>query len=170
MIPSGIRRRCMDRQFAQEKRAHEQSPHTQGLQLWRARRETRGLSQLYDEAPQAAGINAAQYTLHKAISHLDAPAEGELAVNVVMDLSALGHTLEPLIRDGWAETRKDEGDARKRRIGLTKAGAAKRQEAEALWRPAQSRFKGFVGRGVSKELRELLDEIAASDFVTQFSA
>jgi hypothetical protein len=52
---------------------------------------------------------------------------------------------------------------------MTKAGAAKRREAEALWRPAQSRFEGLVGRGVSKELRELLDAIAAPDFATHFS-
>jgi DNA-binding MarR family transcriptional regulator len=133
------------------------------------RRATRGIGQLYDEALRGAGINAAQYTLLNAISRLDAPTQGELAVDMVMDLSALGHTLKPLIRDGWVETRKDEGDARKRRIALTKAGAAKRREAEALWRPAQSRFEGLVGRGVSKELRELLDAIAAPDFATHFS-
>lgn len=127
------------------------------------RRAMRGMSQLYDEALREAEINAAQYTLLNAIWRLDAPTQGELAVDMVMDLSALGHTLKPLIRDGWVEARKDEGDARKRRIALTKAGVAKRREAEALWKLAQSRFENLVGRGASKELRMLLDEIAAVD-------
>jgi DNA-binding MarR family transcriptional regulator len=125
------------------------------------RRATRGIGQLYDEALRETGINAAQYTLVNAISRLDAPTHGELAADMVMDLSALGHTLKPLIRDGWIEARKDEGDARKRRIALTKAGVAKRREAETLWRTAQSRFEALVGKGISKELRMLLDEIAA---------
>jgi DNA-binding MarR family transcriptional regulator len=132
------------------------------------RRATRGLGQLYDEALRGSGINAAQYNLLSAISRLDAPTQGELAADMVMDLSALGHTLKPLIRDGWVETRKDEIDARKRRIALTRTGETKRREADALWRSAQRRFENLVGRSVSKELRQLLDQIASPDFAEQF--
>jgi DNA-binding MarR family transcriptional regulator len=38
---------------------------------------------------------------------------------MIMDLSALGHTLKPLTRDGYVETVADRQD---RRIRLTKAG------------------------------------------------
>jgi DNA-binding MarR family transcriptional regulator len=134
------------------------------------RRATRGIGQLYDEALRESGISAAQYTLLSAISRLGAPTQGELAIDMVMDLSALGHTLKPLIRDGWVETRKDERDSRKRRIALSKIGSAKRLEAEALWRPAQRRFADLVGLEASKELRVLLDQIAGPDFAKKFAA
>jgi DNA-binding MarR family transcriptional regulator len=133
------------------------------------RRATRGIGQLYDEAIVSAGINAAQYNLLSAISRLDAPTQSELAVDMVMDLSALGHTLKPLIRDGWVEARKDNEDARRRRIALTSAGKAKLQEAQALWKRAQSRFDLLVGRAVSKELRELLDKISDPEFAERFA-
>lgn len=134
------------------------------------RRATRGLGQLYDEFLESAGINTAQYNLLSTIGRLKLPTQSELAVDMVMDLSALGHTLKPLIRDGFVESRKDDGDARKRRIVLTVAGEEKRREAEALWKQAHRRFDSLVGSAVSKELRELLDRIASPRFAERFSA
>jgi DNA-binding MarR family transcriptional regulator len=77
------------------------------------RRATRGIGQLYDGMIGSAGINAAQYNLLHTISRLDAPTQSKLAGEMVMDLSALGHTLKPLIRDGLVASRKDNEDARK---------------------------------------------------------
>jgi DNA-binding MarR family transcriptional regulator len=51
---------------------------------------------------------------------------GEIAGALIMDLSALGHTLKPLIRDGYVETVADKDD---HRIRLTKAGEKKLAEA-----------------------------------------
>ncbi|MFM0339892.1 MarR family winged helix-turn-helix transcriptional regulator [Paraburkholderia fungorum] len=111
---------------------------------------------------RCTAINAAQYNLLCAISRLDVPTQS--------DLSALGHTLKPLIRDGVVESRKDDEDARKRRIALTEAGETKLHDAEALWKLAQRRFASLLGRTVSKELRELLDQIASPDFAEQLSS
>jgi DNA-binding MarR family transcriptional regulator len=134
------------------------------------RRATRGMGQIYDEALASAGINAAQYNLLHTISRLGNPTQSDIAADMVMDLSALGHTLKPLIRDGFVASYKDEEDARKRRIALTKAGEAKLHEAKVLWKQAQSRFDSLVGRIASKELREFLDQIASPEFAEQFSA
>jgi DNA-binding MarR family transcriptional regulator len=132
------------------------------------RRAARGIGQLYDEAIASAGINATQYNLLRAISRLDRPTQSELAVDMVMDLSALGHTLKPLIRDGWVEVQKDNEDARRRRIALTSAGEAKLCEAQVLWKQAQKRFDLLVGRAASQELRDLLDKIASPEFARRF--
>jgi DNA-binding MarR family transcriptional regulator len=89
---------------------------------------------------------------------------------MVMDLSALGHTLKPLIRDGFVKSRTDDGDARKRRIALTEAAETKLHDAKALWELAQRRFDSLVGRAVGKELRELLDGIVSPGFAEQLSS
>jgi DNA-binding MarR family transcriptional regulator len=132
------------------------------------RRATRGIGQLYDGVIGQAGINAAQYNLLHMISRLDTPTQSELAGEMVMDLSALGHTLKPLIRDGYVASRRDKEDARKRRITLTKAGAAKLHEAEVFWKQAQKRFDSLVGRTATREFWEMLDQIASPDFAEQF--
>jgi DNA-binding MarR family transcriptional regulator len=133
------------------------------------RRATRGIGQLYDSVIGLAGINAAQYNLIHTISRLGTPTQSELASEMVMDLSALGHTLKPLIRDGFVASRKDSTDARKRRITLTKTGEAKLREAEVLWKRAQKRFDSLVGRTATKEFWEMLDQIASPEFAEQFS-
>ncbi|MGA7815469.1 MarR family winged helix-turn-helix transcriptional regulator [Caballeronia sp.] len=134
------------------------------------RRATRGIGQLYDGMIGSAGINAAQYNLLHTISRLDAPTQSKLAGEMVMDLSALGHTLKPLIRDGLVASRKDNEDARRRRITLTKAGEAKLHEAEMLWKQAQKRFDSLVGRTTAREFREMLDQLASPKFAEQFLA
>jgi DNA-binding MarR family transcriptional regulator len=134
------------------------------------RRATRGIGQLYDEMMGSAGINAAQYNLLHTISRLNAPTQSELAGEMVMDLSALGHTLKPLIRDGFVASRKDHEDSRRRRITLTKAGETRLREAEVLWKQAQKRFDLLVGRTAAREFRELLDQIASPEFAERFLA
>ncbi|TIT86430.1 MAG: MarR family transcriptional regulator, partial [Mesorhizobium sp.] len=61
------------------------------------------------------------------------PAMGAIAEALIMDLSALGHTLKPLIRDGYVETFADEDDRRIKRVRLTPQGQAKLDEAIKLW-------------------------------------
>src|ERR1700761_7984703 len=83
------------------------------------RRAMRGVGQLYDQALAPTGINAAQYNLMRSIEKLKSPTQSELAVDLVMNISALGHTLKPLIRDGWVLMDRDPEDGRRRIITLT---------------------------------------------------
>ena len=129
------------------------------------RRAARGVAQLYDQTLAPSGLNATQYNLLSAIERLKKPTQSELAADLVMDLSALGHTLKPLIRDGLVGTRPDELDGRKRRVILTRAGMARRHAAEALWRSAQRRFEAVHGRKESAALRRLLDVLASTSFI-----
>jgi DNA-binding MarR family transcriptional regulator len=90
--------------------------------------------------------------------------------SIVMDLSALGHTPKPLIREGLVANRKDNEDARRRRITLTEAGEAKLHDAEVLWKQAQKRFDSLVGSTNAKEFIEMLDQLASPEFAEQFLA
>lgn len=128
------------------------------------RRAMRGVGLLYDQALAPAGINAAQYNLLGLIGKLNAATQSELAAELVMDLSALGHTLKPLVRDGWVVLDKDPEDGRRRLVTLTREGRIKLREAQQLWRPTQKRFEAVLGVQETRRLLTLLDHLASADF------
>lgn len=133
------------------------------------RRASRRLGQLYAEILAPAGLRTTQYTLLAQIKLLGEPTLRELAGAMVMDLSALGHTLKPLERDGFLSLVPDKVDRRARRARLTPKGLAKLAEATALWHKAQSRFDAEFGARKSVALRQALDLISSEDFAERFS-
>ncbi|MER8452621.1 MarR family winged helix-turn-helix transcriptional regulator [Mesorhizobium sp. M1428] len=128
------------------------------------RRATRKLGQFYDDVLAPSGIKATQQGLLYQIHVGNEPAMGAIAAALVMDLSALGHTLKPLIRDGYVETFADPADRRIKRVRLTPQGRTKLEEAMKLWHVAQQRFEETFGKEQAASLRAALDEIAALDF------
>nr|ACF28620.1 quorum sensing regulator [Mesorhizobium tianshanense] len=128
------------------------------------RRATRKLGQFYDDVLAPSGLKATQQGLLYQIHIGDEPAMGAIASALVMDLSALGHTLKPLIRDGYVETFADKADRRIKRVRLTPQGLIKLDEVMKLWRVAQQRFEDIVGKEQAESLRTALDGIAALDF------
>jgi DNA-binding MarR family transcriptional regulator len=74
------------------------------------RRAARRMGQIYDDAFEECGLRATQYSLLVQIDRVGTPTMRVLAEHLVMDLSALGHTLKPLIRDGLVELVVDERD------------------------------------------------------------
>ncbi|MER8787041.1 MarR family winged helix-turn-helix transcriptional regulator [Mesorhizobium sp. M0983] len=128
------------------------------------RRATRKLGQFYDDVLAPSGIKATQQGLLYQIHVGNEPTMGAIAAALVMDLSALGHTLKPLIRDGYVEAFADPADRRIRRVRLTPQGRTKLEEALKLWQVAQQRFEEMFGKEQAASLRVALDEIAALDF------
>jgi len=128
------------------------------------RRATRKISQYYDDVLAPSGLKATQQGLLYQIHIGDEPAMGAIASALIMDLSALGHTLKPLIRDGYVETVADPDDRRIKRVRLTPQGLVKLDEAMKLWQVAQQRFEDVVGKDQAAKLRAALDDIAALDF------
>ncbi|GJD51363.1 hypothetical protein OPKNFCMD_4117 [Methylobacterium crusticola] len=133
------------------------------------RRATRRLSQLYDEAIAPSGLRATQFGLLAQLRQLGEPTMGALAEVLVMDLSALGHTLRPLTRDGLVRVVVDPRDRRSRRVTLTEEGEARFRAAGRLWRGAQARFEATFGSEKAAQLRALLDEVASRDFEAAFT-
>lgn len=136
------------------------------------RRAARQLGQLYDDIVATSGLKGTQVTLMSQIAR--SGKEGTplkpLAEGLVMDLSALGHTLKPLTRDGLVELIPDERDGRVKRARLTPLGAQKQEEALTLWRDAQGRFDAVFGAERSAEMRSLLGLISTPDFAKAFRA
>jgi DNA-binding MarR family transcriptional regulator len=132
------------------------------------RQAVRRMGQLYDDAIAPCGLRATQSGLLAQIQHMDGPTLRELASTIVMDLSALGHTLKPLVRDGLVDLVQDERDRRVKRVHLTGVGAAKLAEAMALWRTAQEGFEAAFGPEKAAELRTALCYIASEEFSQLF--
>lgn len=134
------------------------------------RRAARQLGQLYDDAMGDSGLRGTQFSLLSQIAQSGAPTQKELAEAMVMDLSALGHTLKPLIRDGLVQLVPDEKDRRAKRVQLTEAGLARQREMVIRWQDAQARFDKVFGKARSEELRRTLAFIASKDFAKAFSS
>jgi len=134
------------------------------------RQATRRMGQLYDEAVSPSGLKATQSSLLAHIHRLDGPTMRELAGAIIMDLSALSHTLKPLIRDKLVELEPDVDDRRMKRVLLTTQGRHKLAEAMRLWRTAQDSFEAAFGRKRAAELRKVLSFVASEEFGALFLA
>jgi DNA-binding MarR family transcriptional regulator len=134
------------------------------------RRAARQLGQLYGGVLGASDLRSTQFSLLSQIASSGEPALKSLAGAMVMDLSALGHTLKPLLRDGMVEMLPDPHDKRVKRVRLTAEGEARRGELMAAWRDAQDRFDSLLGREKSEELRRTLAQIGSPEFAAAFAA
>jgi len=122
------------------------------------------LGQLYDDALSPSGLKATQHGLLAQILMMDDPTLRELAEEIVMDLSALGHTLKPLIRDGYVALVPDKKDGRVKHATLTKAGKRKLEQTIKLWSEAQRRFEAVFGEKRAASLRDILEELSSETF------
>ncbi|MNL47971.1 MarR family protein [compost metagenome] len=132
------------------------------------RRAARRLGQLYDDIIEPSGLKGTQFSLLSQIARHDEPALKSLAEAMVMDLSALGHTLKPLIRDGYVELVPDDKDRRVKRARLTAAGLAKQRETTLLWQKAQAQLDEVFGQQQSLGMRQALAELSSADFAERF--
>lgn len=132
------------------------------------RRASRHLGQLYEDAMGDTGLKGTQFSLMSQIAGSNQPTLKNLAEAMVMDLSALGHTLKPLIRDGLVELVPDAQDRRAKRVRLTETGAATQGDLTARWQVAQDRFDKAFGKEKSEELRRTLAFISSGEFAKAF--
>lgn len=132
------------------------------------RRASRHLGQLYEDAMGDTGLKGTQFSLISQIAGSNQPTLKNLAEAMVMDLSALGHTLKPLIRDGLVELVPDPQDRRAKRVRLTETGAATQRDLTARWQIAQDRFDKAFGKEKSGELRRALAFISSGEFAKAF--
>lgn len=128
------------------------------------RAATRRLTQLYDEAMAPTGLRVTQFNILAELERrsADPPTVGELAEILIMERSALGQTLRPLVRDGFIDLGRDKRDGRRRPIKLTRKGKDKVLSGRPHWADAHGKFKDFFGDEQLVVLRETLRDIAES--------
>jgi DNA-binding MarR family transcriptional regulator len=132
------------------------------------RKAARRLGKLYDAVLEPSGLKATQCILLTQIQALGSPTMAELAKSLLMDLSAMRHSLGPLIRDGLVRLRLDTKDRRVKRVVLTRAGVEKFEEAIQLWRKAQGRFEQAFGSARAAKLRSELRFVTSEGFKDAF--
>lgn len=132
------------------------------------RKAGRNLGVLFDDVIAPSGLRGGQFGILSHARALDRPTMKALADELVMDLSALGHTLKPLVRDGYIVLEPNPDDRRSKRVALTAAGEAKLTETIALWQKAQQKFEAAFGASKAKDLRELLAVVASDGFSAAF--
>lgn len=133
------------------------------------RRAARQLGQLYEDAMGDTGLKGTQFSLMSQIRYDGQPSMKALAETMRMDLSALGHTVKPLIRDGLVEIIADPDDRRVKRVRLTAQGKAKHEALISRWRVAQDRFDAVFGAEKSAEIRQALAFISSPEFAAAFA-
>ena len=126
------------------------------------RMAARRLSQFYDAYLAPEDLKVSQYSVLSVAARRRElpPTVNELADELCMDRSTLGHNLRPLERDGFVVLEADKGDRRVRRVVLTDLGRAKREACRKLWALAQGHFEEAFGKGRAEELAGLLASIA----------
>lgn len=134
------------------------------------RRAARRLGKLYAEALGDDDVGSTQFTLLSQIAFSGEPSVKTLADALVMDISALGHTLKVLVRDGLVQLVPSTEDRRVKRVRLTAHGRAKQEELAVRWRAAQDRFDRAFGAERSAALREALAFISSPAFADAFAS
>jgi DNA-binding MarR family transcriptional regulator len=123
-------------------------------------RASRAIGRRFDEAFRPLGLNNGQFSLLMALNRPTPPTMSSLAERLAMDRTTTTANLKPLERRGLVEIRRDEQDARVRRIVLTEAGRAVLAEAVDRWRAANDAVVARLGGTDLAALRSALRTIA----------
>jgi DNA-binding MarR family transcriptional regulator len=108
-------------------------------------RASRAIGRRFDEAFRPLGLNNWQYSLLMTLNRPAPLTVSGLAERLAMDRTTTTASLKPLERRGLVEVRRDEHDARVRRILLTDAGRAVLDEAVDRWRAANDAAIASLG-------------------------
>ncbi|HEX6644671.1 MAG TPA: MarR family winged helix-turn-helix transcriptional regulator [Gemmatimonadales bacterium] len=131
---------------------------------FRARRISRTITRMYDDALRPLGLRATQLTLLNAIELVGAgsgAAMGPLAAVLAMDATTLSRNLRPLVARRWVRLAPAPGDARSRLARLTPAGERMIAEALPVWTAAHEQVVSTLGSEAAGGLRALFDATSA---------
>jgi DNA-binding MarR family transcriptional regulator len=131
------------------------------------RKAARRVSLVYDRHLAKSGLTNGQYAILAEIERRgerDRPTLSELAQALVMDRTALSHTLKPLERDGLIRLASDPRDGRARLVTLTALGRERAEVSRSCWAEAQADFAKTFGQDQAIALRALLRIVTDLDF------
>jgi DNA-binding MarR family transcriptional regulator len=123
-------------------------------------RASRAIGRRFDEAFRPLGLNNWQFSLLMTLNVPTPLTMSSLAERLAMDRTTTTGNLKPLERRGLVEVRRDEQDARARRILLTDAGRALLAEAVDRWRGANDAAIATLGGMDLAAFRSALRTIA----------
>ncbi|MBB4636922.1 MarR family winged helix-turn-helix transcriptional regulator [Longimicrobium terrae] len=131
---------------------------------FRARRVSRAITRMYDDALRPLSIQATQLTLLNAVAmHGERGATmARLAEILAMDATTLSRALKPLETAGLLQMLRLETDRRVRLALLTEAGGRCVDSALPLWTQAHARVVAALGDEAALDLRDRFDHVSAA--------
>lgn len=132
----------------------------QGCTHFKLRQLTRRVASRYDVELGKVGLKATQYSLLSHVVRLGPVRAVDLAAAMKMSSSTLSRNLQPLVAAGWLQLGPGD-DARSHRISATRAGQAKRSQAQRRWRAAQDGINQALGASQVRALHALIDQALA---------
>ncbi len=132
---------------------------------FRARRVSRTLTRVYEEALRDLDLQATQLTLLSAITLMSRREEGagsmgELAEVLSLDPTTVSRNVRLLRDDGLVRLERSPRDGRVRLVLPTGEGERALAEALPRWKRAHRRVVEALGPDAAADLRERLDDVA----------
>jgi DNA-binding MarR family transcriptional regulator len=124
----------------------------------RARRASRSLTALYDEALASVRLKITQFSALRTIGRMEPVNVSRLAGEMALDRSTLGRNLLLLRRRGLVQF-ADAEDLRAWSIRLTPKARALLDKAIPLWERAQAKVEQALGKDGVARLFALLERI-----------
>ena len=129
---------------------------------WDARRATRELTRIYDQALIPVELNINQFGLlvylyWAKLEGRPSQSIGALAELTGLSPSTLPRELKSLGARGWITSVADAADRRKRLVSITPRGCSRLRRAIPFWRGAQTRIRDALGVDNAVALNGMLD-------------
>ena len=139
---------------------------TAGCTCRRARRMTRQLIRIFDNALQPTGLSANQFEVLVYLHGCGVERKGHVSVGTLAGLigkhpTTLNRDLKPLKVQGLVADVAVRADSRVRGVIITSKGRIKLSKAIPFWRGAQSGIQKILGIKTTRTLNELLDLVFA---------
>jgi DNA-binding MarR family transcriptional regulator len=128
----------------------------------RVQRASRAIGRRFDEAFRPVGLNNWQFSLLMTLNQPTPLTVTGLAEELGLDRTTLAKNLRPLERRGLLEARRDDEDARVKRIVLTEAGRAVLADAVPHWEAANDAVAASLGGAGLPAFHAALQTIAAA--------
>lgn len=122
----------------------------------RARRMSRIITRVYDDAMRPLGLTASQFTLLTAVAQQDGITAVEIGFDLDIEKSTLSRNLKRLVALRLIQMDPPAG-RRGRGLHLTEAGITAIQKAFPVWRSTQERVAGILGNESTGTFDRLLD-------------
>jgi DNA-binding MarR family transcriptional regulator len=132
--------------------AEQSSAHCVAM---RARRMSRIITRVYDEAMRPLGLTASQFTLLTAIAQQDGITAAEIGFDLDIEKSTLSRNLKRLVALRLVQMDPPAG-RRGRGLHLTPAGEEALQTAFPIWRATQDRVASILGQESTLTFDKLL--------------
>jgi len=124
-------------------------------------RAARALARRFDEALRPFGLTNGQFSLLMSLNRPEPPRISDLVELLAMDRTTLTAALKPLTRRGLVEVRRDEKDARSRRLLLSAEGETVLAQALPVWRATHEEVDALLASPDKVEdLRQDLNAIS----------